>query len=87
MHQFNEILPPPALRGDSDTRNMFIERMVKPLTETRRGDSLLETLGSLADEGFQMANTSKALSIHISTHRYRSSASMTFCPFRSGTRV
>ncbi|NTY38060.1 PucR family transcriptional regulator [Burkholderia diffusa] len=71
MHQFDEILFPRALMGDSDARDMLIARLVKPLTEKRRGDSLLETLGSLADEGFQLANTSKALGIHISTLRYR----------------
>jgi purine catabolism regulator len=71
LHQFDEILFPRALMGDADARNMLVERLVTPLTEKRRGESLLETLCTLADEGFQLANTAKALGIHISTLRYR----------------
>ncbi|MGF6899762.1 PucR family transcriptional regulator [Paraburkholderia sp. GAS348] len=71
IHQFDEILFPRTLMGDAAARDMLIERLVKPLTEKRRGESLLETLACLADEGFQLANTSKALGIHISTLRYR----------------
>jgi purine catabolism regulator len=71
LHQFDDILFPRALMGDADARNMLVERLVTPLTEKRRGESLLETLCTLADEGFQLANTAKALGIHISTLRYR----------------
>ena len=57
--------------GEADARNMLVERLVLPLVEKRRGESLLDTLGALSDEGFQLANTVKALGIHISTLRYR----------------
>jgi PucR family transcriptional regulator, purine catabolism regulatory protein len=71
VHHFDEILFPRALMGDPDAREMLLQRLIKPLTEKRRSDALLETLASLTDEGFQLANTAKALGIHISTLRYR----------------
>lgn len=71
VHHFDEILFPRALMGDVDARNMLLDRLVLPLVEKRRGESLLDTLGTLADEGFQLANTAKTLGIHISTLRYR----------------
>jgi len=71
VHHFDEILFPRALMGDPDAREMLLHRLIKPLTEKRRSDALLETLASLTDEGFQLANTAKALGIHISTLRYR----------------
>ncbi|WP_321812548.1 MULTISPECIES: PucR family transcriptional regulator [unclassified Burkholderia] len=71
LHHFDEILFPRALMGEADARDMLVERLVLPLVEKRRGESLLETLGTLSDEGFQLANTAKALGIHISTLRYR----------------
>ncbi len=71
LHHFDEILFPRALMGDADARDMLIERLVTPLAGNRRGESLLETLCTLADEGFQLANTAKILCIHISTLRYR----------------
>ena len=71
LHHFDEILFPRALMGEADARDMLVERLVLPLAEKRRGEPLLDTLGTLADEGFQLANTAKALSIHISTLRYR----------------
>ncbi|OXC74521.1 PucR family transcriptional regulator [Caballeronia sordidicola] len=71
LHQFDEILFPRALMGDPNARDLLIERLIGPLSEKRRGESLLETLCNLADEGFQLANTAKALGIHISTLRYR----------------
>jgi len=57
--------------GDPNARDLLIERLIGPLSEKRRGESLLETVCTLADEGFQLANTAKALGIHISTLRYR----------------
>jgi purine catabolism regulator len=71
LHHFDEILFPRALMGDADARDMLVERLVTPLAGNRRGESLLETVCTLADEGFQLANTAKALGIHISTLRYR----------------
>ena len=71
LHQFDEILFPRALMGDPNARDLLVERLIGPLSEKRRGESLLETLCALADEGFQLANTAKALGIHISTLRYR----------------
>lgn len=71
IHHFGEILFPRALLGDPNAQDMLLDRLIKPLTEKRGGDALLETLGSLTDEGFQLANTSKTMGIHISTLRYR----------------
>jgi purine catabolism regulator len=71
LHQFDEILFPRALMGDPNARDLLVERLIGPLSEKRRGESLLETVCTLADEGFQLANTAKALGIHISTLRYR----------------
>lgn len=71
LHQFDEILFPRALLGDPAARDLLVERLIGPLSEKRRGESLLETLCTLADEGFQLANTAKALGVHISTLRYR----------------
>jgi PucR family transcriptional regulator, purine catabolism regulatory protein len=71
LHRFDEILFPRALLGDANAREMLIERLVTPLVTRPRGESLLETLGTLADEGFQLVNAARSLGIHISTMRYR----------------
>ncbi|MFM0165926.1 PucR family transcriptional regulator ligand-binding domain-containing protein [Paraburkholderia sediminicola] len=71
LHRFDEILFPRALLGDANARDMLIERLVIPLVKRPRGESLLETLCALADEGFQLVNAARSLSIHISTMRYR----------------
>jgi purine catabolism regulator len=71
LHQFDEILFPRALLGDANARDMLIDRLIGPLTEKRRGESMLETLHALTEEGFQLASTARALGIHISTLRYR----------------
>ncbi|SDG42159.1 purine catabolism regulatory protein [Paraburkholderia phenazinium] len=71
LHGFDEILFPRALLGDADARQMLIDRLIRPLACRPRGESLLETVGVLADEGFQLAHAARALGIHISTMRYR----------------
>jgi PucR family transcriptional regulator, purine catabolism regulatory protein len=71
LHRFDEILFPRALLGDANARDMLIERLVTPLIARPRGESLLETLCTLADEGFQLVNAARSLGIHISTMRYR----------------
>lgn len=71
LHRFEEILFPRALLGDADAREMLIERLVVPLVHRPRGESLLDTLYTLADEGFQLVHAARALGIHISTLRYR----------------
>ena len=71
LHRFDEILFPRALLGDANARDMLIERLVTPLVSRPRGESLLDTLCTLADEGFQLANAARSLGIHISTMRYR----------------
>lgn len=71
LHRFDEILFPRALLGDANARDMLIERLVTPLVSRPRGESLLDTLCTLADEGFQLVNAARSLGIHISTMRYR----------------
>lgn len=71
LHDFVEAAIPRALMGDSGARQMVLQRFIRPLLDTRGGEALFETLAALCDEGFQLANTAKALDIHISTLRYR----------------
>lgn len=71
LHNFDEVLFPRALMGDEDARRLLLERMISPLENPKRGNSLVETVMTLASEGFQLLNTAKALDIHISTLRYR----------------
>jgi purine catabolism regulator len=71
LHDFDEILFPRALLGDTDARGMLINRLITPLMSRPRGEALLETLEVLANGGFQLAHTARALDIHISTMRYR----------------
>lgn len=71
LHSFSEVLFPRALMGDADARSMLLERLIYPLANPKRGNSLIETVTTLSHEGFQLLNTAKALNIHISTLRYR----------------
>jgi purine catabolism regulator len=71
LHNFDEVLFPRALMGDEDARRMLLERLIAPLENPKRGNSLVDTALCLASEGFQLLNTAKALDIHISTLRYR----------------
>lgn len=71
LHDFDEVLFPRALMGDADARRLLIEKMIEPLGNPKRGNTLIETVITLAKEGFQLLNTSKVLDIHISTLRYR----------------
>lgn len=71
LHDFDEVLFPRALMGDADARRLLIEQLIEPLGNPKRGNALIETVLTLAREGFQLLNTAKALDIHISTLRYR----------------
>lgn len=71
LHDFDEVLFPRALMGDSDARRLLMEKLIEPLGNPKRGNALIETVLTLAREGFQLLNTAKALEIHISTLRYR----------------
>jgi purine catabolism regulator len=48
-----------------------MEKLIEPLGNPKRGNALIETVLTLAREGFQLLNTAKSLDIHISTLRYR----------------
>jgi len=71
VHHFDELLFDRVLLGDAKARETFLERIVGPLRDQRRGESLLETLQVLADEGFQLVQAARRLGIHVSTLRYR----------------
>lgn len=71
LHVFNEVLFPRALMGDKKARVMLLQQMIEPLANRKNGTLLLETVCALSREGFQLANTAKALDVHISTLRYR----------------
>ena len=71
VHHFDELLFDRVLLGDAQARAIFLDRIVKPLRDQRRGESLLETLNALAEEGFQQVQAAKHLGIHVSTLRYR----------------
>lgn len=71
IHHFTEVMFPRALMGDADARNLFIQSKLGPLLNGKKSEALLETLEALCEEGFQLANTSRRLGIHISTLRYR----------------
>ncbi|MBC3479507.1 PucR family transcriptional regulator [Pseudomonas sp. SWRI77] len=71
LHDFDEVLFPRALMGDSDARRLLMEKLIEPLGNPKRGNALIDTVLTLAREGFQLLNTAKALDIHISTLRYR----------------
>lgn len=71
IHHFTEVMFPRALLGDADARALFIQSKLGPLLTDKKGESLLETLEALCEEGFQLANTARRLGIHISTLRYR----------------
>lgn len=71
LHGFDEVLFPRALMGDDDARRLLLDRMVTPLIRHKNGAMLMETLCTLASEGFQLASSARCLDIHISTLRYR----------------
>jgi purine catabolism regulator len=71
VHHFDELLFDRVLLGDAQARAIFLDRIVRPLRCQRRGESLLDTLQALAEEGFQLVQASKRLRIHVSTLRYR----------------
>ncbi|NVZ65311.1 PucR family transcriptional regulator [Pseudomonas gingeri] len=71
LHSFNEVLFPRALMGDEDARALLIERYITPLANNKNSAMLLETVCVLANEGYQLVNSAKALNVHISTLRYR----------------
>ncbi|WP_213879403.1 PucR family transcriptional regulator ligand-binding domain-containing protein [Pseudomonas sp. dw_358] len=71
LHAFNEVLFPRALMGDSEARDLLMERFIGPLVSSKSAMMLLDTLFALSREGFQLNNTAKALGVHISTLRYR----------------
>lgn len=68
---FETLLFTRVLEGDGEARQLFLERISNALGEGARRHSALETLAALADSGFQLAQTARALDIHISTLRYR----------------
>ncbi|KJV27342.1 CdaR family transcriptional regulator [Aquitalea magnusonii] len=71
LHSFSEVMFPRALMGDKNARDLFIKSRLDPLISNKKGESFLETLEGLCDEGFHLANCARKLGIHISTMRYR----------------
>lgn len=71
VHHFHEVMFPRALMGDAGARALFVESRLGPLLADKKGEALMETVEALCAEGFQLANTARRLSVHISTLRYR----------------
>ncbi|WP_208625304.1 PucR family transcriptional regulator [Salinicola salarius] len=68
---FETLLFTRVLEGDSEARQLFLARISQALGEGARRHNAFETLSALAASGFQLAQTARALDIHISTLRYR----------------
>ncbi|MGM8849633.1 PucR family transcriptional regulator [Salinicola halophyticus] len=68
---FETLLFSRVLEGDGEARRLFLERISRVLGQGARRQNAVETLSALADSGFQLAQTARALDIHISTLRYR----------------
>jgi len=68
---FETLLFTRVLEGDDEARRLFLGRISIALGEGARRHNAFETLSALADSGFQLAQTARALDIHISTLRYR----------------
>lgn len=69
---FEALLFTRVLQGDAEARRHFLDRISGALSVAgTRGEMGLETLTALADHGFQLAQTARALGLHISTLRYR----------------
>ncbi|MGM8932105.1 PucR family transcriptional regulator [Salinicola halophyticus] len=68
---FETLLFSRVLEGDGEARRLFLERISRALGQGARRQSAIETLTALAHSGFQLAQTARALDIHISTLRYR----------------
>ncbi|OLO02758.1 MULTISPECIES: PucR family transcriptional regulator [Salinicola] len=68
---FETLLFTRVLEGDGEARRLFLARISQALGTGARRHNALETLTALADSGFQLAQTARALDIHISTLRYR----------------
>ncbi|MCE3028385.1 PucR family transcriptional regulator [Salinicola sp. DM10] len=71
LRDFESMLFSRVLEGDDDARRLFLARITEALDPGERGTSLRQTLAALADHGFHLAQTARALDIHISTLRYR----------------
>jgi purine catabolism regulator len=71
VHHFDEMLFPRVLRGDSEAQRQFVARIFGPLTDSKRGQPLLETALALSEEGFHLQHAAERLGVHISTLRYR----------------
>ncbi|MFD0698226.1 PucR family transcriptional regulator [Paenibacillus sp. GCM10027628] len=71
FYDYEDLLVPRLLLGEEDARELFLEKMFKPLQQTRNGDVLVETLVEAARHGFQHKKTAEKLSIHPKTLRYR----------------
>ncbi|WFF40328.1 PucR family transcriptional regulator [Salinicola endophyticus] len=71
LRDFESMLFNRVLEGDDDARRLFLTRIIEALDPAERGTSLRLTLAALTDHGFHLAQTARALEIHISTLRYR----------------
>jgi len=71
LRDFEALLFSRVLEGDAEARRLFLERLSDGLGSGARRRTWLETLEALTGHGFQLAQTARALNIHISTLRYR----------------
>jgi purine catabolism regulator len=71
VHRFEEMLLTRVLQGDAEARKLFVAKVFGPLRQGRRSDASIQTLITLIEEGFHLAQTAKRLGLHISTLRYR----------------
>jgi PucR family transcriptional regulator, purine catabolism regulatory protein len=69
--EFDDVLVPRVISGDSEARRTFLDDMVSPLLALRGGKGLAAAVFEFARAGFRMREASRALGIHPNTLRYR----------------
>jgi hypothetical protein len=65
----SDLLPERAIDGDSEARQILVERVYRSLEEV--GGALLDTVAAYLESGGSLEATARALFVHTNTVRYR----------------
>ncbi len=71
IRHYEDMLVLRVLRGDEVARQAFLDQLLGPLQNARGGVTLVNSLLTLADQGFHRRRAAAALHVHPNTLRYR----------------
>ncbi|MHB8617998.1 MAG: PucR family transcriptional regulator [Chloroflexota bacterium] len=71
LSTYEQLLIPRIFSGDREAQDAFLEDVLGPLRQARRGQALIDSVVAMACAGFRRARAAGILHVHPNTLRYR----------------